>query len=118
MIMQSQEALRLLEETTKQKLFTIDFALLQKNLLQWAANGFPASLPVYEFALTPQAISTNQYRCSDGVSRNIWDWIVFVLGCDIQTYIEIIEKHLLGIKLTFSLQEQPSIVLRLHAIQP
>ena len=109
----SQAALAESERLIKENIFTIDFDLLNTNLIRWAALNFPQSHVVYEIPISPQKTPTGQYRCSDGVQRNIWEYLTFVMGCDLATWTVKIEQHIYGMNLSFSVQENPSIVLRL-----
>ena len=114
-LLNSQAALLESERVAREKIFTIDFELINTTLLKWAATNFQQSYVVYEIPLTPQQLSPRQYRCSDGVTRNLWDYLYFVMGCDLSTWADKVDEHLFGIHLSFSVQEEPSVVLRLLA---
>jgi len=46
-------------------------------LLQWTSLGFPDNFYILSFTLTPPPI------CADGISRNFYDYISYILGVDI-----------------------------------
>ena len=59
----------------------ISFETLRMTLIQWAKSGFPNAQPIYAVAITPPP------TCSDGVTRSLTDYVLFVTG---QTMSELI----------------------------
>jgi hypothetical protein len=63
-------------------------------LLQWTSMGFPNVFPILSFTLTPPPI------CADGISRNFYEYISYLLGVDIsvqtQNYGSIFEGIICG----------------------
>jgi len=114
-LLSSQEILLQIEELNKKNLELLNVTTLKKNLLAWAAAGFTDSINVYSFPIQKPPVVTGLYTCSDGVNRTIWDYIVFFLGYPILTLVERIQGTLKDINLTFSLQENPSAILNIHA---
>ena len=114
-LLSSQEILLEIEELNKKNLELLNLTTLKKNLLAWAAAGFTDSINVYSFSIQKPPVVAGLYTCSDGVNRTIWDYIVFFLGYPILTLVERIQANLKDIKLTFSLQENPTAILNLHA---
>jgi len=114
-LLSSQEILLQIEQLNKTNLELLNVTTLKKNLLAWAAAGFTDSINVYSFPIQKPPLVSGLYTCSDGVNRTIWDYIVFFLGYPILTLVERIQANLRDIKLTFSLQENPTAVLNIHA---
>ena len=114
-LLSSQEILLQIEQLNKTNLELLNLTTLKKNLLAWAAAGFTDSINVYSFPIQKPPVVTGLYTCSDGVNRTIWDYIVFFLGYPILTLVERIQGTLKDINLTFSLQENPSAILNIHA---
>jgi hypothetical protein len=114
-LLSSQEILLQIEQLNKTNLELLNVTTLKKNLLAWAAAGFTDSINVYSFPIQKPPVVVGLYTCSDGVNRTIWDYIVFFLGYPILTLVERIQGTLKDIKLTFSLQENPSAILNIHA---
>ena len=54
--------------------------------------------------------------CSDGNMRDIWGYIVFFLGSTLHELMDMYNKNMDGITLTFSLQANPYILV-LHVIR-
>jgi hypothetical protein len=78
---------------------------LRTPLFQWAAAGFPNIWVVQSFTLeVPQV-------CSDGVSRNMYEYFEYCLGTDMGTLIATIQSKLTGIQISYSFQGN---TLRLH----
>lgn len=114
-LLSSQEILLQIEQLNKTTLELLNVTTLKKNLLAWAAAGFTDSINVYSFHIQKPPLVAGLYTCSDGVNRTIWDYIVFFLGYPILTLVERIQANLRDIKLTFSLQENPTAILNIHA---
>jgi hypothetical protein len=69
-----------------------DFTHLRQKLIQWTAAGFPYAFPVFSISVTPPQV------CSDGVVRNLCDYIAYVAGMSIETKLKKLEAKLEGIK--------------------
>lgn len=78
---------------------------LRAPLFQWAAAGFPNAWVAQSFTL--EAPPT----CSDGVSRNIYEYFEFCLGTNMGDLIASIQTKLSGIQISYSFQGN---TLRLH----
>lgn len=88
----------------------INYALLKQNLITWSSAGFPDSTCIYSFSVE----MPNENMCSDGIVRDCWDYIPFVLGMTIGHFIAGIQLRLSGIRLTYSVGTGP-VVLNVHA---
>jgi hypothetical protein len=74
-------------------------------LFQWAAAGFPDIWILKSFTLEVPP------TCSDGVSRNIYEYFEYCLGTNMGDLIATIQTKLSGIQLSYSFQGS---TLRLH----
>lgn len=52
----------------------ITFDALRVNLIQWATAGFPNAHPIHVMPISPPEL------CSDGVRRNLGDYVTFLMG--------------------------------------
>jgi hypothetical protein len=78
---------------------------LRVPLFQWAAAGFPDIWILKSFTLeVPQT-------CSDGISRNVYEYFEYCLGTNMGDLIATIQTKLSGIQLSYSFQGN---TLRLH----
>ena len=110
----SNAALKATEATNKQNLEALDTSVLMNNLHQWAGTGFQASYSVYQFQIVTPVKTTALYNCSDGTPRNVWDYIPFCLGYPITTLVANYQQKVAGMHFSFSLEEVPTIVLKIH----
>jgi hypothetical protein len=97
------------ETIDKNTLESLNYSLLKMNLYPWAASGFPDSYPAYKFPVIAKDEINGIIRCSDGNLRNIWEYISFILNSSIQEFIQLYEKNLGGIRLSYSIQKNPYI---------
>ena len=74
---------------------TPDFNALRSRLVAWAVSGFAGSVPVYEVSLNPPAV------CSDGVSRDLADYIQFVSGKTIYEHLGVLGEKLPDFRVAF-----------------
>lgn len=78
---------------------------LRAPLFQWAAAGFPNIFIVQSFTLDVPSV------CSDGVSRNVYEYFEYCLGANMGDTIVDIQSKLVGIQISYSFQGN---TLRLH----
>jgi hypothetical protein len=78
---------------------------LRAPLFQWAAAGFPNAWVALSFTLEVPP------TCSDGVSRNIYEYFEFCLGMTLGYLIAALQPKLSGIQISYSFQGN---TLRLH----
>jgi hypothetical protein len=110
------QELKRIEKNNHDILQNLDYDTLETNLHIWGIHGYSDSYLVYEFILTEPEVVNGRYMCSDGVLRDVWEYIVFVLGSSIQTMLDIHQLNLQGITLGFSVKPSP-ITLGIHAIR-
>jgi hypothetical protein len=91
----------------------LDFDILKKNLYMWAGGGYIDSYESYRFVLNDPNIVNGRYSCSDGIFRDVWGYIPFILGSSIQELVQSYQLKMKGISLSYSVQINP-ITLILH----
>jgi hypothetical protein len=78
---------------------------LRPQMFTWAAAGFPAIYVVQQFTVSPPA------SCSDGVTRNVYDYVVYLLGKNMGEVIADIQALCVGVQISYSFQGN---TLRIH----
>jgi hypothetical protein len=78
---------------------------LRAPLFQWASEGFPDIWIVQSFTLEVPP------TCSDGISRNIYEYFEYCLGTTLGDLIAALQPKLTGIQISYSFQGN---TLRLH----
>ena len=78
---------------------------LRPQMFLWAAAGFPPVYIVQEFTVSPPAI------CSDGVTRTVYDYVVYLLGQDMATTVAAIQALCVGVQISYSFAGN---TLRIH----
>jgi hypothetical protein len=78
---------------------------LRPQMFTWAAAGFPAVYIVQEFTVSPPAV------CSDGVTRTIYDYVVYLLGQEMGPTIAAIQALCVGVQISYSFSGN---TLRIH----
>lgn len=69
---------------------------LKPKLVEWALKGFPAAYPIMELQVTPPSL------CSDGVSRNLYDYIQFLTTKTIDDHVAVLQGNLQGMLVSFA----------------
>ena len=69
---------------------------LRPALVTWATLGFPNAWTVHEIAVQPPA------HCSDGVVRDLADYIVFVSGKTIGDHVAALQARVTGIVVSYA----------------
>lgn len=78
---------------------------LRPQMFAWAAAGFPAIYIVQQFTVSPPAV------CSDGVVRNAYDYVVYLLGQEMGPTIAAVQAKCIGVQISYSFQGN---TLRIH----
>lgn len=98
-ILSSMEVLRVKEASDKSSLEaieTISYDILRPRLIQWATSGFRNAYPIYEIYMTAPPL------CSDGESRNLYDYIQFVSGKTIGDHVAGLQARLPDMTVSFA----------------
>jgi len=101
------------ESNNKNAFINIDYDLLKKNLFTWAANGYPDSFKAYKMTMNDPTVTNGRYTCSDGVFRDVWEYIPFILGMSIHELVSSFQGKLKGMTLSYSVEINPT-TLNLH----
>ncbi len=98
-IINSVECIKVKENSDKATLESIgntSFGNLKTQLIKWGVDGFTYAYPIIMITIEPPAI------CSDGVSRNLLDYIQYCSGKTIQEYVAIIQEKVRGIVVSYT----------------
>lgn len=98
-ILAAQEVLAAREAEDKAKLEGIgalSIETLRPKLIAWAVAGFPNNYRIHELTITPPSV------CSDGVGRNLADYIVFCSGKTLADHLIPLQTTLPDITVTFT----------------
>lgn len=69
---------------------------LKFKLLNWAKIGFPNVHEIHRISITPPA------KCSDGVSRNLAEYIEFCSSKPLQDHVAILQSKVSGMAISFA----------------
>lgn len=69
---------------------------LKPRLVEWALKGFPAAYTLMELEVAPPSL------CSDGVRRNLYDYIQFLTNKTIEEHVAILQGNLQGMLVSFA----------------
>lgn len=83
----------------------IPYGALKDKLYDWACKGFPGAYEISRVFLEPPS------KCSDGVTRNIYEYIFFLTGKQLDDFIQMIRDQVSGIQITSSIQANNNIVI-------
>lgn len=98
-ILGSAEVVQNREADDKDKLEAIgviSFEALRASLLQWANRGFPNAYTIHEVPMAAPSV------CSDGVTRNLPDYILFCSGKTINEHVDVLQQRLVDIVVSFA----------------
>ena len=98
-ILASQESLLAQEDADKRKLESIGqipLEGLRAKLIAWAIAGFPNNYSVYDLTMSPPLI------CSDGVERDLSDYIKFCSGKPLYGHLDSLRATLPDITVGFT----------------
>lgn len=76
------------DRTKLNALVTPDLISIRAKLIAWASRGFPSNCDLVVFSMTPPN------PCSDGASRNIYQYIEFLSGKTIEQHLGPIQAML------------------------
>ena len=68
-----------------------DLTGLNSKLLEWTSLGFPDTFNLLSITINPLPI------CSDGVSRNFYDYISYLIGNDISAQTQLFQQNFVDI---------------------
>lgn len=84
------------DKATLEALGQISLETLRAKLIPWAVAGFPNNYVVHSITMTPPS------ACSDGVSRNLADYIVFCSGKSLADHIAPLQAMLPDITVAYT----------------
>jgi hypothetical protein len=71
-------------------------SMLKPKLVEWVGRGKPNAYPVMTLSIYPPS------KCSDGVSRNLPEYITFCSGKSIEEHVGLLQTKLSGISVSFA----------------
>lgn len=69
---------------------------LKTKLINWALAGFPNVYEIYTVTIIPPI------SCTDGVTRNLSEYILFCSGKSIREHLDILEQKMQNISVSFA----------------
>lgn len=69
---------------------------LKPKLVEWVGRGKPHAYPVMMLSIQPPS------KCSDGVERNLPDYITFCSGKSIEEHVGLLQAKLSGMSVSFA----------------
>ena len=84
------------DKATLESIGTLSFDSLKASLIQWAVAGYPNAYKIYEISIFPPGV------CSDGVTRNLADYITFCSGKTIHEHVDILQARTTDIDVSFA----------------
>ena len=84
------------DKSTLEGIGAISSDTLRSKLVLWATAGFPNAYTLMEVVVNPPA------QCSDGVVRNLTDYIAFCSGKTIGEHVEVLQAKVSGIAISFA----------------
>lgn len=88
----------------------LPYGVLKEKLYDWACAGFPSAYEISKIIIFPPN------KCSDGVTRNMNDYIFFLSGKRIHEHIQLIQEQLSGIQVGASVVEGQYIQILVNKI--
>lgn len=84
------------DKANLESISTIPYETLKTKLLSWATSGFPNVYEIHKLTVTPPTV------CSDGVTRNLSDYIEFCSGKPIQDHVSLLQQRVQGMSISFT----------------
>lgn len=84
------------DKATLESIGNIPFDHLKNKLLVWATLGFPNVYEIHRLTITTPTV------CSDGVVRNLADYIEFCSGKTIQDHVASLQQRVQDMLITFA----------------
>jgi hypothetical protein len=84
------------DKATLESIGTLSFEGLRSSLIQWAVAGYPNAYKVHEISVSPPGV------CSDGVTRNLADYITFCSGKSIHEHVGVLQARMSDIAVSFA----------------
>jgi hypothetical protein len=69
---------------------------LKTKLIAWAVAGFPSAYEIYAVTIVPPSM------CSDSVSRDLTDYILFCSGKTMQEHVDPLQQKVTNISISFA----------------
>lgn len=84
------------DKTVLESIGNITFDTLKAKLIQWAKVGFPSAYEIYQVSVNPPSV------CSDGVTRDLADYISFCSGKSIAEHVAMLQAKISDMTVSFA----------------
>ena len=84
------------DKATLESIGSLSFEGLKASLIQWAVAGYPNAYKIHEISVSPPGV------CSDGVTRNLSDYITFCSGKTIHEHVAVLQARMPDISVSFA----------------
>lgn len=75
---------------------TLSTSHIREKAKAWALSGFPPSFPLYQITLSIPR------KCSDGISRNLAEYIEFLTSEDLYQHLDKLKEKVSGFTINFA----------------
>lgn len=113
-LMTATTSLQAIETSNKHMLESFDRDVFMKNLQSWAGTGFQDSYVIYDLPILTSSLKQGKFNCSDGIDRDVWEYIAFCLRYPIITLVQTFQTRTSGMSFTFSVVTDPATSLKIH----
>lgn len=84
------------DKASLESLASVPYDTLKSKLLTWATSGFPNVYELFKLTIVPPSI------CSDGVTRNLTEYIQFCSGKTMQEHVASIQQRVQDMVISFA----------------
>jgi len=84
------------DKTALEGIGNISHEELKSKLLLWATAGFPNVYEIHRLTIVPANV------CSDGITRNLSDYIIFCSGKSISEHVGVLQAKVNGMSISFA----------------
>ena len=85
------------DRTELQAIVTPNMGQLNPLFIQWATAGFPENYTLLSFTINPPS------PCSDGTTRNVYDYISYLIGTDISEAVTKFDGFFQGMTIAYNI---------------
>lgn len=84
------------DKSALESISSLSFDGLRASLIQWATTGYTNAYVIHSVPITPPNV------CSDGVSRNLSEYIQFCSGKTINEHVQLLQDRMTDIIVSFA----------------
>ena len=79
-----------------EQIWSQHISVVKPKLIEWVGRGKPNAFPIMLLDIQPRS------KCSDGVTRTLYDYITFCSGKSIDQHVGLLQSKLTGITVSFA----------------